>query len=138
MLRRVPTVVSTLVLVSALVGASPASAQTLGLSIDRTQGLPGDVVNGQVNPADVAASCTTDLAEFQAKFQEVLAGPYGGGNPGSELLSRFFPGDDFVFENCDQAAFSLTGLVIFGIALNFNGAAGTACRKPSFSPSPTS
>jgi hypothetical protein len=42
-------------------------------------------VNGQVNPADVAANCVTDVAAFQARFQEWLDGPFVGGNTEGEL-----------------------------------------------------
>lgn len=74
----------------------------------------------------VAASCVTDLAELQARFEAVIAGPFNGGAAEGELFSRFFPGGDFVFETCEQSACSLTGITILGIALNVNGAAETA------------
>src|SRR5918996_733525 len=52
-----------------MTAAAPAGAQEpLGFQIDKTQGLPGEVVNGQVNPADVAEHCNADAAELQAKF----------------------------------------------------------------------
>src|SRR5262249_31137479 len=43
-----------------------------------------------------------------------------------ELFSRFFPSGEFVFENLDQTAYSLTGFVVLGIGANIMGAAETA------------
>src|SRR5262245_54469130 len=75
--------------VSALLGAVPAGAQApLDLTIDPTQGEPGTTVNGQVDPADVAASCVTDLTEFQARFEAVITGPFAGGGAQGELFER--------------------------------------------------
>ena len=68
-------VAATLVASTAMLGMAtfvgePAGAQApgLGFEIDITEGRPGDTVNGQVDVDDVAASCTTDPAELQAKF----------------------------------------------------------------------
>jgi hypothetical protein len=73
-------------------------------------------VSGQVNPEDIAAHCVTDLAEFPARFQAVLDGPFAGGSTEGELFQRFFPGQsDFIFENCDQLAYSITGITALGI-----------------------
>jgi hypothetical protein len=99
---------------------------SLGFTIDPTSGLAGSTVNGQVNPADVAAQCVTDLTEFEARFQALLAGPYAGGSASGDLFHRFFPDDDFVFENTDQTAYSLTGITALGIGGDFGGAAETA------------
>ena len=71
--------IATVALLSGLLGASLARAQPLGFTIDPTQGFAGDTVTGQVNPADVAASCVTDLAEFQAEFEALFTGPYASG-----------------------------------------------------------
>src|SRR5262249_45880403 len=98
----------------------------LGFTIDPTSGLPGETVNGQVNPTDIAANCVTELEPFQAEFQAVIDGPYAGGGTDGELFHRFFPDDEFVFETTDQAAYSLTGLTALGISFNINGAAETA------------
>jgi hypothetical protein len=107
--------------------AGTATAQgTLGFTIDPTQGLPGSTVSGQVNPEDIAAHCVTDLAQFQARFQALIDGPFAGGTASGDLFSRFFPGGEFVFDTCDQAAYSLTGITAIGIALNVGGAAETA------------
>jgi hypothetical protein len=76
-----------------------------------------------VNPDDIAASCTTDLAEFEARFQDLFTGPYASGSAEGELFSRFFPGGEFVFDTCDQAAYSLTGFVVLGIGSDIQGAA---------------
>jgi hypothetical protein len=52
-------------------GAQPARGQApLGFTISPTEGRPGDVVSGQVNTADVAASCVTDIEGVQARFLE--------------------------------------------------------------------
>jgi hypothetical protein len=118
------------VFVTTALAAGPAGAQApLDFTIDPTQGPAGTVITGQVDPADVAASCVTDLAEFQAEFTVLLNDVFDvdGNTTQTELFQRFFPGQtDFVFENCDQLAFSLTGLTSFGIAQNVNGAAETA------------
>ena len=62
--------------------AAPAGAQVpevppLGFEIDRTEGAPGEVVNGQVDVADVEENCTTDLDEFRTEegdfFQGIVA-----------------------------------------------------------------
>jgi hypothetical protein len=98
----------------------------LGFTIDPTSGLPGETVNGQVNPADVAAYCVTDLTAFEAEFEAVLNGPYAGGSTEGDLFNMFFPTPEFIFTNTDQAAYSLTGITVLGIGFNFNGAAETA------------
>ncbi len=108
------------------VGAALAQVPPLGFTIDPTTGIRGTTVNGQVNPADVAANCVTDLTAFEAEFEAVFTGPYAGGGTGGDLFPRFFPGGDFVFENTDQTAYSLTGFVVLGISADINGAAETA------------
>ena len=100
-----------------LTGAAPVGAQEpLGFEIDTTEGVAGVVVNGQVNVADVAEHCTTDLAEFQARFQELLSGPFAGGSAQGELFGRFFPTGSFDFENHAQLAYQATGFVVLGLA----------------------
>jgi len=70
--RRLLRTIATVALVTGVLGAGPARAQApLGFTIDPTQGLPGDTVTGQVNVADVAASCVTDLTEFQARVSDL-------------------------------------------------------------------
>src|SRR5262249_42187667 len=98
----------------------------LGFTIDPTAGRPGDIVNGQVNPADIAEHCVTELDPFRAQFALLFAVPFAGGAEQGELFSRFFPGGTFVFDNYDQLAYSHTGLTAFGIAGDFGGAAQTA------------
>jgi hypothetical protein len=126
--RRLLDAIATAALLTGLIAPGHVRAQgTLGFTIDPTQGLPGTVVNGQVNVADVQALCTTDLTDLEARFNALLEGPYAGGQPTGELFSRIFPGQsDFVFENCAQAAYSLTGITVLGISLNIQGAAETA------------
>jgi hypothetical protein len=98
----------------------------LGFTIDPTSGLPGETVNGQVNPADVAQYCVTDLTAFEAEFQAVINGPYAGGGTQGDLFNMFFPTPDFIFTNTDQAAYSLTGITALGIGFDIGGAAETA------------
>ena len=105
------------VLALPLAMVAPAGAQEeLGFEINPTAGSPGDVVTGLVDPADVAEHCTTDLEAFQARFAELLAGPFGGGGEMGELFDRFFPGGTFVFESYDQVAYSMTGIVLLGLS----------------------
>ncbi len=111
--------------VASLAMVGTAAAQ-LDFTIDPTEGRPGDTVSGQVDPDDVAEHCPTTPEELQAVFNEVFAGPFAGGATEGDLFSRIFPGGEFVFETCDQAAYSLTGFVIFAIALNAEGATDTA------------
>jgi hypothetical protein len=115
------------VLLAGVITAADARAQaTLGFTIDPTQGLPGTTVNGQVSVSDIQQSCVTDLAGIEAEFAALLAGPFAGGTASGELFSRIFPGEtDFVFENCTQAAYSLTGITGLGISLDIQGAAET-------------
>lgn len=44
-------------------------APGLRFQIDLTQGAPGAIVNGQVNPQDVADVCATDVETVQDRFQ---------------------------------------------------------------------
>jgi hypothetical protein len=126
MLKQLRYVVTVAFIVSVTMASTATAQGTLGFTIDPTQGIPGDTVSGQVNPEDIAAHCVTDLAEFQARFQAVLDGPFAGGSESGELFGRFFPGGTFVFETCDQAAYSLTGITVLGIGANIMGAAETA------------
>src|SRR5262249_44101662 len=55
-----PTLIQNIVTPDALgVQFFTITIPTLGFTIDPTSGLPGDTVNGQVNPADVAQWCVT-------------------------------------------------------------------------------
>ena len=75
----------------------------------------------------MAESCVTDITEFQAQFLAVFEGPFASGSTSAELFQRFFPGQsDFIFENCEQLAYSITGITVLGISQNINGAADTA------------
>jgi hypothetical protein len=110
-----------------VIAAGAARAQApLGFTIDPTEGRLGDTVSGQVNPADIAAGCVTDIAQFQARFLELFTGPYASGAPEGPFFEHFFPGGEFVFENTNQTAYSLTGIVVLGISQNIQGAADTA------------
>jgi len=110
-----------------VIAAGAARAQApLGFTIDPTEGRPGATVSGQVNSADIAANCVTDQTQFQARFEELFTGPYASGGTVGELFDRFFPTGEFVFENTNQAAYSLTGFIVLGISQNLAGAADTA------------
>jgi hypothetical protein len=99
---------------------------TLGFTIDPTEGFPGDTVNGQVDTDDIDQYCVTDLQEFQDSFEALLLGPFAGGATQGELFDTFFPGGDYVFENTDQTAYSMTGITVLGIASGIGGATETA------------
>ena len=105
-------------LATGALAAGPVHGQSLDLTIDPTAGVPGDVVSGQVDPADVDASCVTDVAEFQARFQQLATDPnlFNSGGVGGDLFDRFFPTGDFDYETYEQLAYGLTGLVAFGLA----------------------
>jgi len=101
---------------------------TLGFTIDPTSGVAGTTVNGQVNPADVAAHCNTTIPELQAAFVpllEQLASP--------ELCDEFFPGlgDCSPFNipnptNYDQLSYFYLTLVAFAVSEDFGGASASA------------
>ena len=65
---------SLLALAVAPAGAQVPEVPPLGFQIDRTEGAPGEIVNGQVDVADVEANCTTDLEEFQSDDGAFLQG----------------------------------------------------------------
>ncbi|MFP3902522.1 MAG: hypothetical protein ACLFXM_16825, partial [Acidimicrobiia bacterium] len=99
---------------------APAGAQeepaALGFAVDKTEAQPGALVLGKADAADVAESCVTDVEAFQARFLELIQGPFAGGNAEGELFERFFPGGDFdPLENHDQVAYILTGIIGLGL-----------------------
>jgi len=64
---------ATAAFVTGVLTAGEVRAQaTLGFTIDPTQGVPGTVVNGQVNVADVAANCNTTVEELEAAFAPIV------------------------------------------------------------------
>src|SRR5262245_9538711 len=118
------------VFVTAVLAAGPAGAQApLGFTIDPTQGFPGSVVTGQVDPADIAESCVTNLAEFQARFNDLALNVLAFSAP-DPLYVEFFPPDvmDIIttIQTHDQLAYTLTLLVTLGIGINQGGAAEAA------------
>jgi hypothetical protein len=101
---------------------------TLGFTIDPTEGLPGEIVNGQVDTDDIDEYCVTDLTEFEARFAELLSDPdlFNAGGVGGALFDRFFPTGDFDYESCQQLSYGFTGIVTGGIASNLFGSAEEA------------
>jgi hypothetical protein len=127
MLKQLARTVSVCAFAGATMVGRAGAQEPLGFTIDPTSGFPGSIVSGQVDVDDVAAQCATTLEALQAEFLALLNGPFEGGAPTGPLFSAFFPGQtDYVFENCDQAAYSITGITTFAIAQNFNGATETA------------
>src|SRR5262249_30527051 len=127
---RLLTTMATLAFVTGMLGGGPAMAQApLGFTIAPTQGLPGDTVTGQVNAADVTASCVTDLTALQARFDDLINNVMAFFAP-DPLWLRFFPPDvtDIIttIQTHDQLAYTVTLLVALGISANINGAAETA------------
>ena len=122
--------IATVALVTGVLGVGPAMAQApLGFTITPTQGLPGDTVTGQVNVAHVTASCVTDLTQFEARFGDLTNNVLAFSAP-DPLWQRFFPADVMdiltTVQTHDQLAYTLTLLVVAGIAGNVGGAAETA------------
>jgi hypothetical protein len=80
------------------VGAPASAQEPLGFQIDKTQGLPGEVVNGQVDVADVAEHCNNDADVLEDRFDataDVLL---------EEVDDAFFEGG---FDPTDPEAFRL-------------------------------
>jgi hypothetical protein len=129
MIRQVRRLTAVAFIVGAVIVGATMAQEPLGFTIDPTQGVPGTVVNGQVDVADVAASCVTDLAEFQARFNDLALNVLAFSAP-DPLWLRFFPPDVMdiltTIETHDQLAYTLTLLVTIGIAINQGGAAEDA------------
>jgi hypothetical protein len=105
--------------------AAPAAAQeTLGFEIDPTEGFPGDIVNGQVDVADVAQHCVTDAEGLPPKFfatLEVLIGDIfvGGDDPGMFHLYFDDPlASPITIENFEQLAFIAMVVVVEQVGHN--------------------
>lgn len=65
--------IATAAFVTGVIAAGEVRAQaTLGFTIDPTQGVPGTIVNGQVNVADIAANCNTTIEELEAVFAPIV------------------------------------------------------------------
>jgi hypothetical protein len=128
--RRFIKRMQTAAFVTGMLAAGELRAQALlDFTIDPTQGPPGTVVNAQVDVADVAASCVTDLTEFQQRFSDVSLNVLAFSAP-DPLWPRFFPPDvmDIIstIETHEQLAYTLTLLATIGIGTNQGGAAETA------------
>jgi hypothetical protein len=109
---------------AAIVGmtAGRADAQ-LSFQVDSIQGFPGDVVNGQVDPATVAPNCNMTPEAVQESFLSVYdyfndlanAVPYFGDfDPNNGLpLPETYP----------QASYYFLAITSFAVAFNFSDAA---------------
>jgi hypothetical protein len=77
----------------------------------------------------VAASCVTDLTEFQARFNALTFDTLAF-NATAPLWPEFFPPDTMdlltTIQTHDQLAYTLTLLVSLGVATNQGGAAEAA------------
>lgn len=109
-------------IVATLLLAPDRAQAQLALQVDSTQGFPGDVVNGQVDPATVPPNCNTTVGQVTATFGEfsrmmsdpAFAEPFWG------------PIDDnflFVPVNEQQLSYYFLTLATAVIELNFNNAA---------------
>src|SRR5690554_6458825 len=120
--RSLATIVA---LATLALAARPASAQ-LDVTIDPTQGFPGDSVNAQVDPGTVAANCTTTVPGLSATFTDLFAGPFADGSLEGELAQRFFPDpDDIVYESYGQLSYLFTMLYVGAVAQNLLNATVT-------------
>jgi hypothetical protein len=105
--------------------AAPAAAQEdLGFEIDPTEGFPGDIVNGQVDVADVAQHCITDPVEFVEQFVD-LEDPFSGVSPPYRAaLEQWFienwptPGDTTTSEDPLHFAAFVATFFPLGLALD--------------------
>lgn len=102
--------------------AAPAGAQEpLGVEIDITEGAPGEVVTGQVNTADVAEHCITDVEEFQDVFLERTEG----------IVNIFF-GDDVIDEISNAEGVALTLLALIALGVSFDDATAAQVLDQTF------
>ncbi|MBN2623103.1 MAG: hypothetical protein JXA83_07040 [Acidimicrobiales bacterium] len=98
---------------------APAGAQgapTLGLTIEPTEGSPGDTVAGQVDVADVAESCATTAEDIQPSFAALR----------DTLLAMqpdYTPAPDAEFTSAENFAWELLAVVSAAVAMNYEGAA---------------
>ncbi|MBN2622121.1 MAG: hypothetical protein JXA83_02075 [Acidimicrobiales bacterium] len=101
--------------------AAPAGAQetpTLGFEIDRTEGAPGDEVNGQVDVDDVAEYCAVTPEEVQARFGELTALM-------QEMGPAYMPAPEDEYWDIDFLSYSFIGAVAMAIEFDMEGATGT-------------
>jgi hypothetical protein len=126
MMKRIWTVTAAAALVTAFCLAGAASAQApLGLSIDPTEGFPGDVVDAMVDTGDIAANCPADSGPFLAGVTDILfflvaQDPNDGEDPeGLAFCEEFFPDGCLAtpngFMNYDQVGYFAFGQTLLGI-----------------------
>jgi hypothetical protein len=131
MLKHIWSVTAAATLVIAVCLAGPASAQApLGLSIDPTEGFPGDVVHAMVNTDDIDANCATTTDQIQAAFFSTY---YTMGND-LDTINMYFPDypdvDVIPAQNYDQLAYLYLFLINLGIAADFPaGSAAVALQN---------
>src|SRR5262249_7627918 len=108
-MKRLGRISTAVALVTGLSIGAAQGQERLGFTINPTSGLKGTTVNGQVNPVDVAAHCVTDQSAFQARFTDLLNGPFVAGSFEGELPQTWFPDpSNIVYENTNQMAYALT------------------------------
>jgi hypothetical protein len=123
MMKRLGRITASVALVTGLsVGAALAQAP-LGLSINPTQGIRGDVVNAQVNTDDIAANCATTAGEVQAAFQDSYNFLV------FDALPIYYPQFPDPADNYEQLAFLYITVIDAAITFNIFGAAETALEN---------
>jgi hypothetical protein len=129
MLKHIRSVTAVATLVTAIGLAGTASAQApLGLSINPTHGIRGDVVNAQVNTDDIAANCATTTAQVQAAFAEAYS--YLGMESTIQVYFPNFPDQEAIpAQNYEQLSYIYLFLITLGIDVNQNGAADIALEN---------
>src|SRR5262245_63232164 len=70
--RLIGTMATAACFTGALTAGEVRAQAPLGFTIDATQGVPGTVVNGQVNVADIAANCNTTIEALEAAFGPIV------------------------------------------------------------------
>jgi hypothetical protein len=70
--RLIGTMAAAACVVAALTVGEARAQAPLGFTISPTQGVPGTLVNGQVAPSDIAASCNTTVEQLQAAFAPIV------------------------------------------------------------------
>jgi hypothetical protein len=129
MLKRIWSVTAAAALVTAVCLAGPALAQApLGLSIDPTEGFPGDVVHAMVNTTDIANNCATTVDQVESAFVDVYL--YLNQNETIQIYFPDYPEVDVVpSEDYVQLAYVYLYFTVLGVAFNVEDGAQTALEN---------